>query len=67
MNKPASTFQDLIVWQKAHRLVLDTYAITQGFPKSEMFGLTSQMQRAAKSIASNIAEGFKKRGKAFGF
>lgn len=61
---PAKTFQDLIVWQKAHQFVLAVYRFTENFPKSEMYGLTSQLRRAAVSIAANIAEGFKKRGKA---
>lgn len=43
----AKTFEDLIVWQKAHKYVLSVYAITEKFPKSEMFGLSSQMRRAA--------------------
>lgn len=58
----ASTFEDLIVWQKARQLTLGVYALTDSFPKSEQFGLTSQMRRAAYSIPSNIAEGFAKRG-----
>ena len=64
MNKPARTFQDLVVWQKAHRLVLAVYKLTDKFPKSELYGLTSQFRRAAVSIAANIAEGFRKRGNA---
>lgn len=59
---PAQSFQDLMVWQKAHRFVLNIYQISESFPKSEMYGLTSQLRRAAVSIAANIAEGFKKRG-----
>lgn len=59
----AKSFKDLIVWQKAHRFVLEVYSATQNFPKSEIYGLTSQFRRAAISIAANIAEGFKKRGK----
>jgi len=58
----AKSFEDLVVWQKAHAYVLDIYRITEAFPKSELFGLTSQMRRAAVSIPANIAEGFKKRG-----
>jgi len=58
----ASTFENLIVWQKSHQLTLDVYGLTDRFPKSEQFGLTSQMRRAAYSIPSNIAEGFAKRG-----
>src|ERR1700679_2722951 len=56
------TFQDLQVWQKAHGLVLEVYLLTKGFPREEMFGLTSQLRRAAVSIPANIAEGFVKRG-----
>jgi four helix bundle protein len=61
--KPAKTFEDLIVWRKAHEFVLVVYRFTDEFPKSEMYGLTSQLRRAAVSIAANIAEGFKKSGK----
>jgi four helix bundle protein len=59
----ASRFEDLIVWQKAHRFVLDVYRLTRTFPRSEVYGLSSQFRRAAVSIAANIAEGFRKRGK----
>jgi four helix bundle protein len=62
-HEPARTFKDLLVWQKAHQLTLAVYRLTAGFPKQEMFGLTCQMQRAAVSVAANIAEGFKRRGK----
>jgi four helix bundle protein len=51
----------LIVWQKAHELVLKIYEVTKEFPKDELFGLTSQIRRAAVSIPSNIVEG-KARG-----
>ena len=50
-------FRDLKVWEKSHNLALLAYKHTQGFPKQEMFGLTSQMRRAAVSIPTNIAEG----------
>ncbi len=60
---PAKTFQDLIVWQKAHQFVLSVYRTTKGFPKDEIYGLTSQFRRAAVSIPANIAEGFKKTSK----
>jgi four helix bundle protein len=61
-KKPAKSFEDLLVWQKAHRFVLDVYEYTSSFPKAETFGLTSQFRRAAISISANIAEGFKKWG-----
>lgn len=60
----STSFRELIVWQKAHQLVLDTYEVTKSFPKEELFGLTSQMRRAAVSVPANIAEGYRKRGKA---
>ena len=63
IRKPAEKFQDLIVWQKAHALVLLVYKITARFPKEELFGLTSQMRRSAVSVQANITEGFKRRGK----
>ncbi|MDP3732231.1 MAG: four helix bundle protein [Candidatus Omnitrophota bacterium] len=56
------SFEDLIVWQKSHRLVLEIYKMTKDFPQDEKFGLVSQMRRAAVSVAANIAEGFKRRG-----
>lgn len=54
-------FTDLIAWQKAHKLVLLTYALTKNFPKEELFCLTNQMRRCCVSISSNIAEGFSRR------
>ena len=54
-------FTDLIVWQEAHKLVLDIYKITKLFPKAEIYSLTSQMCRCAVSISSNIAEGFSRK------
>ena len=61
MNKPARSFRDLVVWQKAHRFVLEVYRFTKVFPTEERFGLTSQIRRAAVSVPANIAEGFPKR------
>ena len=52
-----NSYKDLIVWQKAMKLVLAVYVLTDRFPKEEMFGLISQMRRAAVSLPSNIAEG----------
>ena len=50
-------YSDLIAWQKAMDLVEEVYKITRGFPKEELYGLASQLRRAAVSIPSNIAEG----------
>jgi four helix bundle protein len=50
-------FKNLKVWTKSHALVLAVYKATRNFPKDELFGLTSQMRRAAASIAANISEG----------
>ena len=52
-----SSYKELIVWQKSIQLVIDIYKLTEVFPKDECYGLVSQMQRAAVSIPSNIAEG----------
>lgn len=50
-------FRDLKVWEKGHQLTLAVYRATAGFPKHELYGLTSQLRRAAASIPANIAEG----------
>lgn len=55
-------FEQLEVWQVAHKIVLDVYKSTLRLPPEEKFGLTSQMRRAAVSVPGNIAEGFKRRG-----
>ena len=55
-------FEDVEVWRKAHAWVLSIYRFTEVFPKHELFGLTSQLRRAAVSVPGNFAEGFKKRG-----
>ena len=51
------TYKDLIVWQKAMEFVVEIYKITKLFPKTELYGLTSQIRRCSISIPSNIAEG----------
>jgi four helix bundle protein len=55
-----NSYKDLTVWQKSMDLTVEIYEITERFPQTERFGLTSQMQRAAVSIPSNIAEGQKR-------
>ncbi len=54
----ARTFQDLLVWQKAHQFVMGVYRYSADFPKSEVYGLASQFRRAAVSAPANIAEVF---------
>ena len=64
-SQPKSrTFEDVELWKKAHAWVLDVYRFTETFPKHEMFGLTSQLRRAAVSVPGNFAEGFNKSGRA---
>jgi four helix bundle protein len=58
------SFKDLIVWQKSYRLVLEIYKMTNDFPKTETYGLSQQIRRAAVSIPSNIAEGYGRKHKA---
>lgn len=57
-----TSFTDLIVWQKAHILVVSVYDITDRFRAGDRYGLVSQMQRSALSVTSNIAEGFGRQG-----
>jgi four helix bundle protein len=59
-GKPATSFKDLIVWQKSHALALKVYRVSARYPKTELYGLVSQMRRAAVSVPANIAEGFKR-------
>ena len=54
-------FRDLLVWQKAHQLVLLIYKITSDYPKQELFSLVSQIRRSSISIAANIVEGFRRK------
>lgn len=59
----AKSFRDLVVWQRAHAFVLAVYRLTGTFPKQETYGAISQTRRVAVSIASNIAEGFKRKSR----
>jgi four helix bundle protein len=61
---PATSFRDLIVWQKSHALALHVYRVSARYPKTELYGLTSQIRRAAASVPANIAEGFKRASRA---
>jgi four helix bundle protein len=61
MEQPSKSFRDLVVWQRAHAFVLAVYRISEGFPSSERFGLTSQLRRAAASVPANIVEGYRRR------
>jgi four helix bundle protein len=57
-----ATYERLKAWQSCHQLALAVYAATDRWPRQELFGLTSQARRAARSVAANIAEGSAKRG-----
>jgi len=54
----ADSYRDLLVWQRAIQMSVGIYRLTAGFPKEELYGLTSQIRRAGVSVASNIAEGY---------
>lgn len=62
-NHKSMSYKDLIVWQKAMDFVVLIYKITEDFPQKELYGLTSQIRRAAVSIPSNVAEGSKRSSK----
>ncbi len=59
---PSQRFEEVEVWRKAHAWVLGIYRLTENFPKQELFGLTSQLRRAAVSVPANFAEGLKRTG-----
>ena len=58
MAEKTGSYKDLIVWQQAMALAVAVYAATRSWPKEELYGLTSQVRRAATSVPSNIAEGY---------
>jgi len=60
-NGVNKSYKDLIVWQKSMDLVVVIYELTDKFPKSEIYGLTSQIRRCTVSVPSNIAEGSRRR------
>ena len=57
------TFRDLLIWQKSMQLVTEIYTLSNNFPQTETYSLTSQLRRSAISIPSNIAEGYGRNGK----
>lgn len=57
-------FREILVWERSHALTVEIYRLTRSFPREELFGLTSQMRRAASSIPANIAEGCGRDGDA---
>jgi four helix bundle protein len=61
-RKNTRSFHELLVWQKAHQLTLCVYVASRGFPREELYGLTSQVRRASASVAANIAEGCGRNG-----
>ncbi len=58
-----ANYRNLIIWQKAHSLAIKVYKLTESFPKQEMFGLTSQLRRAALSVPTNIVEGYNRKSR----
>ena len=62
VKAPINSYRDLEVWKKSRALVKQVYQLTQGFPKEEIYGLTSQLRRAVVSVPSNIAEGHSRSG-----
>ncbi len=57
-----SKYRKVIVWEKAHKLTLDIYRLTSTFPRSEMYGITSQLRRSTSSVPANIVEGYSRGG-----
>lgn len=62
MNSNIKSYKKLVVWQNAHTLALKIYNISKSFPKEELYGITSQIRRAALSVPTNIVEGAGRQG-----
>jgi four helix bundle protein len=60
VENEAKGFRTLNVWQRTYELTLEIYRVTKRFPKEELYGLTSQLQRAVVSVPANIAEGYER-------
>jgi len=58
-----NNFENLKIWERSHSLVLNVYKLTRLFPKSELYGLTSQLRRVAASVPANIVEGYSRKSK----
>jgi len=65
MSDRIRDYRDLLIWQKAMDFATEVYRLSEGFPRHERFGLTSQLRRAAVSVPSNIAEGHARQGREF--
>ena len=63
VQKMKNNFENLKIWERSHSLVLNVYKLTRLFPKSELYGLTSQLRRAAASVPANIVEGYSRKSK----
>jgi four helix bundle protein len=63
MEAQKKGYRNLIVWQKADELAFQVYKASESFPKSEIYGITSQLRRAALSVPTNLVEGFARKGK----
>lgn len=64
MREKVTSYRDLLIWQQSMELVTETYDLTRSWPKEELFGLTSQVRRAAVSVPANIAEGYGRESRA---
>lgn len=62
MKKDKPRYKNLEVWKLADEIALNVYEITRGFPKEEIFGVTSQLRRSALSVPTNIVEGYSRKG-----